>query len=147
MKLFRRITAMIVSMATAVCVMCVNASALTYHGSPSYAYTSGPQSIKITARGYTDLYQPAGGVYVYCWGVHAYTPGYNNSNTITTRFNISGQAHNSNSSTSFSNSGTGESLKAQTTSGSSTAYNYVTSSVKTTYTVYGTSSKNCNFSC
>jgi hypothetical protein len=147
MKFCRRITAIIVSMVTAVCVMCVNASALTYRGKPSYAYTSGQQSIKITARGYTDLYQPAGGVYVYCWGVHAYTPGYNNSNTITTYFSISGQAHNSNTSSSFSNSGTGESLKAQTTSGSSTAYNYVTSTVTTSSSVYGTSYQNCNFSC
>lgn len=146
MKHGKKIISMTLSLVTVASMLCINANALTYKGSPSYAYTSGSQSIKITARGYTDVFEPSGGVHVYYWGVKAYTPGYNNSNTITTKFTISGYAHSDTLSDPFSGTGTGESLSKSISSTSSVKYNYVTSTIKTSSSVYGTSSQNCNFS-
>ena len=122
MKKSKRIISMGLSLLTAASFLCINASAFTYKGSPTYAYTNGSQSIKITARGYTDVYEPSGGVHVYYWGVRAYTPGYNNSNTITTKFTITGYAHNSSTSDYFSGSNSGEHYDKDISSTNSTKF-------------------------
>ena len=145
MKKSKRIISMGLSLLTAVSLLCVNASALTYKVT-TYKTTNGGQKIKITARGYTDTYEPSGGVHVYTWGVRGQTPGYNDpDNYITTTFTINGKAYYSSSYDTFGGSGTGESLTKTITSNSSTKYSYIASTVNTSSSIYGTSTQGCNF--
>ena len=55
-----------------------------------------------------DYNIPTPSVEIYFYGVIAYTPGYGNSNNITTSFSILGKLNQTSSSKSFRKSGSGE---------------------------------------
>lgn len=109
--------------------------------------TNGTQKITITAQGYTDLYEPSGGVHLRTYGVRAFTVGYkDDKNDITTQFNIEGSLHTQSTSTPFTKSNNGEICDYYNRT---TAFEYsqVTSKITTNSSTYGTSTQECNYTC
>lgn len=141
----RKIVASVIAATTMIVgVGALNVGAL----SKSVVSTSGPTNkISITTEGYTSFYSPVGGVYVYTYGVRSYTNGYNDDLVdALTNFTISGNLHNGSSSTPFSKSASNVEIcdYSQTTG---TDYDYCSSTVSTSSTIYGTSTQVCNFAC
>ncbi len=124
---------------------CLSASAETIKATTS-SHTDGKQSITITSEGYMDYNIPTPSVEIYFYGVRAYTPGYGNSNNITTSFSILGKLNQTSSSKSFRKSGSGE-ICDYKSNGIETLYNNVSSTITTSSTVYGSSSQECNYNC
>lgn len=102
------------------------------------SYTSKPKaSIMITAEGYTEHFNPAGGVHVYNYGVRAYTSGYGNKQDIQTNFTFTGTLTHDGKIELVSKSKTGESLEYEYGFGSEPGYVACAVKVKTSSATFG----------